>query len=92
MTSDSDPDQTPPAPLAGWESVDSASANVQNIPKVTHGETYILAFVLCKYIFLQGYCTLTWQTVLAGVKGEKRFVHFSVVLITGLLEDFLRWR
>ena len=30
--------------------------------------------------------SVTWQTVLAGVKGEKHFVHFSVVLIT------LRWR
>jgi hypothetical protein len=40
-TSGFDPDTTPPAPLVGWVSVDSAaSVNVQNIPKVTHGKAY----------------------------------------------------
>ena len=38
-----DPDQTPSAPVVGWESVSSAaSINVQNIPKVTHGKTHML--------------------------------------------------
>ena len=38
--SDFYPDQIPPAPLIGWEYVDSAaSVNAQNIPKVTHSKT-----------------------------------------------------
>ena len=46
-TSDFDPDPTPPAPLIGWECMDSAaSVQAQNIPTVTHDKKAFIKSVL----------------------------------------------